>query len=99
MRRKRIEKASRDAFRTAKHASVGLELGVSVVIGCLLGFWLDQKLNSQPWGLLGGVVLGLAAAVRSITRTLKEMNAEDALETHAPPHPETAPEDGEPTDG
>ena len=77
MRRKRIEKASREAFRSARHSSIGLELGVSVIIGCLLGLWVDEKLGSKPWGFFGGLLLGLVAAVRSITRTLKLLNQED----------------------
>ena len=80
-RRKRIEKTSREAFRTAKHASVGLELGVSVIIGCLLGNWVDDTYGSKPWGLIGGLILGLAAAVRSIMRTLAEINEASAQET------------------
>ena len=83
MRRKRIEKASREAFRSARHASVGLELGVSVIIGCLFGLWVDDQLESKPWGLFGGLALGLVAAVRSIMSTLAAMKDEANMDEHS----------------
>jgi ATP synthase protein I len=43
-----------------------------IVAGCWLGYKLDQWLGSSPWGLLAGLVLGSAAAVRETIRILKK---------------------------
>ena len=31
---------------------MGLELGLSVVVGFLIGSWLDEWLDTKPWFLL-----------------------------------------------
>ena len=72
-----IEKKAREAYRTARYASIGLELGVSVVLGMLLGYWVDGKLDTSPWGLLVGLGLGITAAARSIARTLAALAQEE----------------------
>jgi ATP synthase protein I len=42
-------------------ATVGLEIAVGVALGAIVGVWIDKKLNSGPWGLLIGIVLGCSA--------------------------------------
>ena len=76
MNRRRIEEKSREFYRTARYASIGLELGVSVTIGLLIGWWVDIEYGYGPWGLLIGLGLGFTAAIRSIARTLKSLAAE-----------------------
>jgi F0F1-type ATP synthase assembly protein I len=71
-----LEQKAREAYRTARYASIGLELGISVVLGMLLGYWIDGKLQSSPWGLFCGLGLGMTAAVRSIARTLAALSEE-----------------------
>ena len=34
------------------YSSMGLELGLSVVVGFLIGSWLDEWLDTKPWFLL-----------------------------------------------
>lgn len=36
---------------------------VSVVLGALLGRYLDQKCDTEPWLLLTGSVMGLAVGI------------------------------------
>ena len=48
-----------------------------MVIGTLGGWWADSHLDSSPWGLLIGMGLGIAAAIRSISRTLKQLSADE----------------------
>jgi F0F1-type ATP synthase assembly protein I len=45
----------------AKLSAVGLELGVGVALGAIVGNWIDQKRHSSPWGVLIGAALGMAA--------------------------------------
>lgn len=51
-------------------SSVGLELGLAVVIGLLFGMWLDGKLGSEPWMMLLFLVLGLVAGFRNVIRAI-----------------------------
>ncbi len=43
-----------------KYAQIGLELAVAVLLGFWGGYWLDKKLDSAPWLMLGGAAAGMA---------------------------------------
>ena len=65
------------ANRTAKRAynalnasSVGIELGLSVAIGLLIGFYMDKWLGTQPWLMLLWLVFGLVAGFRGVFRAV-----------------------------
>jgi F0F1-type ATP synthase assembly protein I len=45
-----------------------------ILAGCWLGYKLDEWLKSSPWGLLGGLIFGTAAAVRETMQILKKTN-------------------------
>jgi ATP synthase protein I len=50
---------------------VGLEIGLSVAIGLLIGWWLDQHLGTQPWLMLLWLVFGSIAGFRGVVRAIK----------------------------
>lgn len=54
-----------------KYGSLGLEMGAAVVIGLLLGVWLDRRLQSSPWLTLLFLGFGFAAAVRAMLRAVR----------------------------
>jgi F0F1-type ATP synthase assembly protein I len=62
-----------------RYGTVGLELALSILVGLLLGQWLDKKLHTHGVLTLIGLGYGLAAAVRVVWRALKQANrdAED----------------------
>ena len=72
-----LEEKTKAVYRSARYSSIGLELGVSVIIGMAMGYWVDSKFDSDPIGLFVGMGLGFAAAFRSIRRTLQILEAED----------------------
>ena len=80
MSHKDVEEKAREAYRWARFASLGIELGVSVVIGTVGGWWIDIQLDCRPWALLAGVVLGFTAGIRSIMRTMRIFAAEEKQE-------------------
>ena len=43
------------------YSSMGLELGLSVIVGFLIGSWLDEWLDTKPWFLLVFGVSGIIA--------------------------------------
>jgi F0F1-type ATP synthase assembly protein I len=54
-------------------AGIGLQIGVGVGLGCLVGWWLDKKFGWSPWGIVVGSMLGLAAGMYlMIKETLKK---------------------------
>ncbi|TVQ98369.1 MAG: AtpZ/AtpI family protein [Deltaproteobacteria bacterium] len=47
-------------------SAIGIQFGISVVIGAVFGWFLDQRFGTGPWLLLVGVTLGAAAAYRDL---------------------------------
>ena len=59
---------------------MGLELGLSVVVGFLIGSWLDKWLATEPWFLLVFGIAGIVAGYRSIFRLVKRVQADSESE-------------------
>ena len=73
------EKPSKDAeqtasrfFRAASLASVGLEMGVAVLVGWWFGQFLDKEFDTTPWLMILFLLFGVAAAFKAIIRTAKQ---------------------------
>lgn len=70
------EKAKRrpdaDPAQTAtvgKAWSLAIEMVAAVGVSVFIGWWLDRWLGTTPWGLVGFILLGIAAAMWSAIRT------------------------------
>lgn len=59
-----------------RFSAVGLELGFSVILGLLVGQWLDSKFGTSPWLMLLFLIFGLVAGFRSVYRLLRESTAD-----------------------
>jgi len=55
---------------------MGLEVGLSVVVGFLIGTWLDEWLETAPWFLLIFGIAGIIAGYRSMFRMVKRMQSD-----------------------
>ncbi len=53
------------------YGAIGLEFGISVVIGYFIGNWLDQRLGTVPWLTLVFIGFGVASAARSLVRAAR----------------------------
>lgn len=85
----------RSAVDQLSMSAVGLELGISVVLGLLGGRWLDGRLGAEPWCMIVGVCIGFAAGLRGAMRAMKRADrlaARDAHEAGAAPPPPPARE-------
>ncbi len=49
--------------RLLQFSTIGLEMGLSVVLGLLIGNYLDRWLNTGPWMLVLFLLLGFAASI------------------------------------
>lgn len=59
------------------YGSAGFQLALSVVLGVMAGHWLDQKLATKPWFLVGGVVLGTVAGFVNLFRLVGSCKTQD----------------------
>ena len=59
-----------------RHSAVGIEMGLSVVVGLLVGWFLDDYFGTAPWLLLVFLILGMVAGFRSMFRAARRMREE-----------------------
>ena len=71
MRRDRVEEVAREAYKSARLSSLGIEIGVAVGFGLFIGYQADGYFQSSPIGILLGMLVGMIAAARSVRKTLK----------------------------
>ena len=64
-----------------RHSGVGLELAGATAGLALVGYWIDRRFGTQPWGILGGVVIGLVGGLYNLVReslqAVREAKTED----------------------
>lgn len=55
-------------------ASLGTEFALTEILGATAGYWLDTKLSTLPWCLVGGVCLGFTLGLWRIISATKLAN-------------------------
>ena len=62
------------------------DLGVALAAGLVLGWGIDRYFGTQPWGMLAGMLLGIAAGVRNVMHTAdsasRARSGNDAVSQH-----------------
>ena len=76
----------RKVYEAWSASSVGLEFGISVIIGILIGRWLDREAGTEPWLTIVFMCLGFAAGVRGILRAWKRADRAAAREREEQKH-------------
>jgi len=56
---------------------LSLELVASIVVGCAIGYFLDQWLGTKPWLFILCFFLGCAAGFKNMLREAQKMANED----------------------
>ena len=59
-----------------RYSTIGIEMGLSVIIGLLVGKFLDDFFGTDPWLLLTFLLLGLATGFRGVFRLMRRMKNE-----------------------
>ena len=49
---------------------VGFFIAGSIVVGVVLGLWLDTRLNTKPVLIIAGLILGISVAVFGVYQML-----------------------------
>lgn len=64
-----------------RYSGVGVEFAAAVAGFTAVGFWIDRRYDSAPWGLIIGAALGLIGGsynlVRESLKAFKDQNKED----------------------
>ena len=58
-------------------ASLGTEIALAEVLGVAVGWWLDTKLGTLPWCLLGGALLGFALGLVRIVQVSQQASKKE----------------------
>ena len=56
---------------------VGLEVGVSIALAALIGWWCDRQWSTAPWAMLFGLTVGMTHAGRILYATAKKAMVDD----------------------
>ncbi len=51
-----------------RHAGIGVNYAAAVAGFGLIGWWVDSRWDTRPWGVLIGVALGLIGATYNLVR-------------------------------
>jgi ATP synthase protein I len=62
----------------ASYSTLGLEMGLSVAVGAIIGYYIDKWLNTEPWFLIVFLLFGVVAGFRSLYRALKRLQKEES---------------------
>lgn len=77
-RRARVAEANSGGAKHMSGMSRGLRLGsefiAAVLVGAGMGYLLDLWLGTSPWIMLVMLMVGFAAGVLNMTRSVREMN-------------------------
>lgn len=60
-----------------RYGALGFEMSLSVVIGLVIGYFLDKWLGTSPWLTILWVGFGFAAGVRSLYRAALSAGKDD----------------------
>ena len=66
-----------------RYSGVGLELAGATAGLALVGYWIDRRFGTQPWGMLAGVVMGLVGGLYNLVRESLEAAREAKSEDQA----------------
>jgi ATP synthase protein I len=69
----RDEELAKQASRVGLGIMIPTVFAAAVVVGCALGWWLDEMLGTAPWLTLVFLGFGIAAGVREVLRMLRRM--------------------------
>ena len=76
----REDPTERNRRPALRHVSLGIELIAPLLFGLFVGNWLDVKFGTEPWLLIAGVVLGMAAGFLGFFRSVLSLSRDRSPE-------------------
>ena len=64
------EKSSQDGYRLLA------DLVGGVLVGLGFGWLLDRYVNTAPWGMVGGLLIGMGASIFGVVRKATQLSAQ-----------------------
>ena len=65
-----------------RYSGIGLELAGATAGLALVGYWVDGKFGTAPWGLIGGVIIGIVGGLYNLVKeslaAIREARNDDA---------------------
>jgi len=69
--RRRAQRAASSSFGNAYQGA--FEAVMAILVGAGVGYWIDRRFETTPYGVIGGVVIGFAAMVLRLLRLGREL--------------------------
>ena len=63
---------------SSPYLTLGIQLAGAVLVYVGIGYLIDRWLNTSPWFLVGGAVVGMVAFFVQLVRVVKQMNRASA---------------------
>ena len=63
--------------QVTRYSAIGLEMGFSVAIGVVIGYYLDRYFKTRPWLTLIFLIFGVVAGFRSLFSLIKDIDKKD----------------------
>jgi F0F1-type ATP synthase assembly protein I len=76
----------------ARYSGLGLAFAATLGVFALAGHWLDGRLGTSPWLLIGGVFLGFALGLRSLVHKVPPASGRSRAPRSKPPSEPPAPD-------
>jgi ATP synthase protein I len=74
--------ADRRSANWIRYSGIGFELAGAIAGFALLGYWIDGRYGTSPWGILAGVCIGIIGGLYNLVRqsldAIREAKSEDA---------------------
>ena len=67
-----------------RYSGVGLELAGATAGLALVGYWIDAKFGTSPWGIIGGFFIGIVGGLYNMVKeslaAAREARLDDAAQ-------------------
>lgn len=73
---------------------IGIQVAGAMLLFVLGGYFADQWLNTSPWLLIVGAVLGMVAVMATLLRSVQELEVHNRRHVKRPPVSREASEKG-----
>lgn len=84
-----------DAFREAgPYLTLGLELGLTMIVWSVIGYLLDSWLDTMPWLTMAGVLVGMASLFIQLVRAAKRSHGSERGQGNGSGEQGAGPRDG-----